>query len=143
MEQLVEQMKTVLATTFSLYLKSHNYHWNVTGPDFGQYHDFFGQFYEDVHASIDPIAEHIRGLDEFAPGSYTRFSQLTKITDETTIPQPAVMFSRLASDNDIVIAEMYKAADMADEARQRGLVNFLEDRIDFHEKMRWQLKSFS
>jgi starvation-inducible DNA-binding protein len=67
-EMLVERLKVVLATTFSLYLKAHNYHWNVTGPNFAQYHDFFGEFYTEIHSSIDTTAEEIRILGSFATG---------------------------------------------------------------------------
>ena len=143
MEELVEQMKSVLASVFSLYLKTHNYHWNVTGPDFAQYHKFFGDFYEELHDSVDLYAEHIRAIGEYAPGSLKRFSELTRISDETNIPSPHFMFVKLASDNDILIAELYDTRNMADSMSQYGLVNFLEDRIDYHEKMRWMLSSVS
>ena len=139
MEELVEQMKSVLASVFSLYLKAHNYHWNVTGPDFAQYHKFFGDFYEDLHDSVDLYAEHIRSLGEYAPGSLKRFSDLTRISDETNIPSPHFMFIKLASVNDILISELYDIRNLADSMGQYGLVNFLEDRIVYHEKMRWML----
>lgn len=142
MEQLVEQMKVVQATAFSLYLKAHNYHWNVTGPNFAQYHEFFGDFYNDVWASVDTHAEKIRVLEAFAPGSYTRFGQLSKIQDETTIPDAPVMFKRLAEDNYILIQELFKARNMAEENKEFGLVNHLEDRLDVHDKWQWMLKSF-
>ena len=67
--QLIDKLKELLASTFSLYLKAHNYHWNVTGPNFAQYHEFFGDFYEEVHGSVDTTAEEIRKLGGFAPGA--------------------------------------------------------------------------
>jgi starvation-inducible DNA-binding protein len=109
-ETLAEQLKVVLATTFSFYLKAQYYHWNVTGPNFAQNHDFFGKVYEEVHDSIDYIAEEIRKLGSFTPGSLGRFSALSKVEDETTIPETAIMFARLARDNDIVIRELYIAS---------------------------------
>lgn len=140
--QLVERMKVLLASSFSLYLKSHNYHWNVTGPNFGQYHDFFGELYAELHASIDTTAEEIRKLGAFAPGALTRYSEMSVIEDETMIPEPAIMFSRLANDNDAVIRILYEARQLADEAGAYGTVNYLEDRISTHEKHAWMLKSF-
>ena len=79
MEELVGQMKGLLASTFALYLKAHYFHWNVEGPDFAQYHEFFGNFYESVYGNVDKIAEEIRALDAYAPGSLGRFQELTGI----------------------------------------------------------------
>ena len=140
-ENLVEKMKVVLASAFSLYLKSHNYHWNVTGPNFKQYHDFFGEYYEDVHASVDEYAERIRTLKAFAPGSLKRFSELSVISDEMSIPSPKFMFVRLAQDNEKFVMELKEAHTMAEELEQQGIASLLEDRIDFHEKMQWMLGS--
>lgn len=143
MEQLTEQLKVLLASVFSLSLKAQNYHWNVTGPNFAEYHDFFGKFYEEVGGSVDGIAELIRTLGSYTPGSLSRFSELTEIEDELTIPDPAIMFVRLTRDNTIIITLLYRARAYADELGQYGVVNFLEDRITIHEKHAWMLKSFS
>ena len=142
MEQLIEQMKVVLASTFSLYLKTHGYHWNVTGPNFAEYHSFFGDFYTGVHGSIDPIAEHIRALGAFAPASLMRFTELTSVQDEVSIPQASVMCARLAADNAKVLEEYRKAHALASGLSQYGLINFIEGQMDWHEKMAWQLKAF-
>lgn len=141
MEQLIKEMKVSLATVFSFYLKAHNFHWNVTGPDFMEYHDFFGTIYETVFASVDTYAEHIRALDTFAPGSYARFSELSLIKDETNVPSTAMMVNKLQKDNDLLLAQIYKAADLAESMKERGLLNFLEGQIDYHEKLNWMLKS--
>lgn len=140
--ELIEKMKVLLASTFSLYLKAHNYHWNVTGPNFAQYHEFFGDFYEEVHDSVDTTAEEIRKLGGFAPGALSRYSELSVVVDETMIPEPAIMFARLSNDNDSVIRVLYEARQLADEAGAYGTVNYLEDRISTHEKHAWMLKSF-
>lgn len=139
---LEETMKRLLASTFSLYLKAHNYHWNVTGPNFAQYHEFFGELYEEVHGSVDTTAEEIRKLGAFAPGSLSRFSEMTVVEDELVIPEPAMMFRRLSRDNKAVIGLLYQACELADAANKRGLVNYLEDRISTHEKHQWMLDSF-
>jgi starvation-inducible DNA-binding protein len=140
---LVERLKTVLASAFSLYLKAHNYHWNVTGPNFGEYHNFFSDYYTAVHASVDLYAEHIRILDAYAPGSLKRFSELTMISDEVSIPSPKFMFIRIASDNMLFIDELKSVCNMADEMGERGLVATLETQIQYHEKMQWMLKAYA
>lgn len=142
MEQLAESLKVLLGTVYGLSIKAQNYHWNVTGPNFAQYHDFFGDFYEEVGGSIDSIAELIRVVGSFAPGSLSRFSELSRIEDELMIPEPSLMFARLARDNDIVIALLYEVRTVAEQLGQNGAVNFIEDRITAHEKHRWMLKSF-
>lgn len=139
---LADQMKKLLANTFALYLKAHNYHWNITGPDFAQYHEFFGDLYEEIHASVDTTAEEIRKLGSFTPGSLSRFLELSDIKDDGNIPPPTVMFLTLASDNDKVISNLYSARALADEIGAFGTVNYLEDRISTHEKHAWMLKSF-
>lgn len=141
-DQLISQMKVALATSFSLYLKAHNYHWNVTGPNFAQYHDFFGDIYADVWGSIDTTAEEIRKLGSFVPGSLARYLEISKIEDEMNIPEAAVMIQRLAADNDKLINILYLARTTADNINAAGTLNYLEGRIDIHEKHGWMLKSF-
>ena len=142
MEQLAEALKVLLGTVYGLSIKAQNYHWNVTGPNFAQYHEYFGDFYEEVGGSIDHIAEMIRVVGSLATGSLSRFQELNRIDDELMIPEPPLMFARLARDNDTVIATLYETRSIADQLGQFGVVNFLEDRITAHEKHRWMLKSF-
>ena len=141
-EMLIEQMKILLASTFALYLKSHNYHWNVTGTNFAQYHEFFGDLYEEIHDSVDTTAEEIRKLGAFSPGSLGRYKELSIVEDETMIPDNGIMFSRLRNDNAKVISLMHKCRQIADEVGAYGTVNYLEDRISTHEKHAWMLSSF-
>lgn len=143
MDQLAEALKVLLGTVYSLSVKAQNYHWNVTGPNFVQYHEYFGDFYDEVGGSIDSIAELIRVVGSFAPGSLTRFKELSRVEDELMIPEPALMFARLARDNDVVIATLYKVRSIAEQLGQNGVVNFIEDRITIHEKHRWMLRSFN
>jgi starvation-inducible DNA-binding protein len=140
---LVERLKVVLATTFSLYLKTHNYHWNVTGQNFSEYHRFFSEFYINLHNSVDIYAEHIRALDSYAPGSLKRFSELSLISDEIAVPSPKFMLIRLASDNMLLTQELNEVVNIADELGERGLTSTLETQIQFHEKMQWMLKSYT
>jgi len=141
-EQLISQMKVILASSFSFYLKAHNYHWNVTGPNFAQYHTFFGDLYTEVWESLDTTAEEIRKLGSFAPGSLSRYSEITRIEDELNIPDASVMFGRLAADNDKLLELLYRARATADEVDAAGTLDYLEARIGIHEKYAWMLKSF-
>lgn len=142
-EVLVERLKVVLATAFSLYLKAHNYHWNVTGPNFGEYHNFFSDYYTTVHASTDLYAEHIRMLGAYSPGSLKRFSDLTLISDEIAVPSAKFMFVRLAADNLLFLNELRSLANTADEMDERGLVATLETQIQYHEKMQWMMTAYA
>ena len=143
METLIEMMKKVLADTFALYLKAHNYHWNVEGSNFPQYHEFFGNLYEELHDAVDPIAEHIRALDAYAPGSFTRFMELTEIEDELSVPAGVEMARRLMTDNERVMATLDVAQKLADTVGKSGLANFLQERIDIHSKHQWMLRSIT
>ena len=143
MEELVEALKKVQATSFSFYLKAHNYHWNVEGHSFSEYHTFLGTLYTEVFDAVDLIAEHIRVLDAYVPGSFTRFQQLTSIEDELSVPSSRMMMAKLFADNQRVLADLAVAHRIADTVGKRGIVNFLEDRIDVHEKHAWMLRSFT
>ena len=143
METLQEIMKKVLADTFALYLKAHNYHWNVEGSNFPQYHEFFGNLYEELHGAVDPIAEEIRSLDTYAPGSFTRFMELTEIEDEISVPAGVEMARRLMTDNERVLATLNVAFKLADQFDKQGLADFLAGRIDIHNKHAWMLRSIT
>ena len=143
METLQEMMKKVLADTFALYLKAHNYHWNVEGSNFPQYHEFFGNLYEELHGAVDPIAEQIRALDTYAPGSFARFSELTDIEDELAVPAGVEMARRLMTDNDRVLATLNIAFKLADTMDKQGLADFIAGRIDVHNKHAWMLRSIT
>jgi len=143
METLQEIMKKVLADTFALYLKAHQYHWNVEGQNFPQYHEFFGNLYEELFGAVDPIAEEIRALDAYAPGSFTRFMELTEIEDETTVPAGVEMARRLMTDNERVIATLNVAFKLADTMDKQGLADFIAGRIDIHNKHGWMLRSIT
>lgn len=141
MSELVEQMKVVLSSTFAFYLKTHNFHWNIEGPDFVQYHTYFGDLYGELWGAVDTIAEHIRILGAYAPGSLSRFSQLSVVDDQINIPSSIKMIKELELDNNKVKMELIKAYNLAEKANELGLANFLQDRIDIHAKHAWFLKS--
>jgi starvation-inducible DNA-binding protein len=141
MEQLTENMKVVLASVFSLYLKTHYFHWNVEGPNFPQYHSFLNDLYEEIYGSIDTIAEEIRTLGAYAPGSFVRYKDMTIIEDEVNIPQALGMITKLHEDNLKIIKLLKETQKMAEEENAVGLANFLQDRIDRHYKHDWMLRS--
>lgn len=143
MDKLIELMKRAFADTFAMYLKAHNYHWNVEGPDFFQYHGLFEAIYGEVYGAIDQFAEEIRALDSYTPGSLRRIAELTNLEDDMTIPNAQEMTRKLAEANANVLLTLKLARDAADGLGQSGLVNFLEDRLDNHKKHAWFLRAQS
>ena len=141
MDELIEQMKVALASTFAFYLKAHNFHWNVEGPNFPQYHSFFETIYSDAWGAVDGIAEHLRTLQAYAPGSFARYSELSIVKDEVNVPMAASMMSKLLDDNDKLIEHLTKTQASAEKAKKMGLANYLQDRIDIHEKHGWMIRS--
>jgi len=143
METLTELMKKVLADTFCLYLKVHKYHWNVEGPYFPQLHKFFGDLYEELHDAVDPIAEQIRVLGIYSPGSLKRFSEITEIQDELIIPEALQMVRNIQKDNDTILKTLNLTLKFATKNDKQGLSDFLTSRIDTHEKYGWMLRSIT
>jgi starvation-inducible DNA-binding protein len=142
MEQLIQQLKVILGTNFALYLKSHNYHWNIEGANFPQYHDFLNNFYNQVFAQTDPIAENIRYLDAYVPGSMERFLELSDIKEAVdAIPSPAMMMTELKEDNDRFIFHLRAGIVAADQAGEPAVSNFLQDILSAHQKKAWMLRS--
>jgi starvation-inducible DNA-binding protein len=143
MEQLIQQLKVILGTNFALYLKSHNYHWNVEGPDFDQYHKFLGALYEQIFGNTDLIAEKIRMLGAYVPGSMERFLELSDIEEATTVPDAMTMLRTLSSDNDRFIFHVRAGIAAADQANEPAISNFLQEILDQHQKHAWMLKSLT
>ena len=141
MEELVSQMKVVLASTFALYLKSQYFHWNVEGRDFYQYHKLFQKAYETIYDFVDSDAEHIRALNSYSPGSLTRFKELSIIEDQLNIPAAREMISILLSDNEKLINSLELTYRLAEQNNSCGLSNYLQDRIDQHQKLSWMLRA--
>jgi starvation-inducible DNA-binding protein len=137
-----DALKVALADTFAFYLKAHNFHWNVTGPHFSEYHSFLGGLWEEVFGAVDLIAESIRTLDSFAPGSMKRYLELTNIEEATNIPDGLVMISKLAADNERVLASLTAAYELCEKHKHFGISNMLQDRITAHQKWGWMLRSF-
>ena len=141
MEILIDIIKKCLADNFSLYVKVLGFHWNITGKRFIQLHDFFKLIYTDLQTANDFIAEHIRALDSFAPGSMSRFLELSEIKCETKILKSDEMLNQLIEDNKTIINTMKVALKLAQKYEKEGLVNYLGGRIEIHEKYQWMFKS--
>lgn len=138
---LTDLLKKSLADTFAFYLKTQFYHWNVEGNDFYQYHELFGDIYEEVQGSVDMLAEQIRTLDEYAPGSLSRFKELTSITEDTIIPDSTTMAKNLLVENSKVIISLTAAYKQAEQDGKLGVSNFLQDRLTAHRKHEWFLRA--
>jgi starvation-inducible DNA-binding protein len=141
MNELIEKSNKLLATSFAFYLKAQFFHWNVRGQDFFQYHDFFGELYTDVYGAVDQTAEQIRALEAIAYGSLTQYLSLSEVECQTTVPTLQEMVSILYRDNETIISVLKEVHEAAERYNERGLVNFLEGRIDTHKKHGWMLRS--
>jgi starvation-inducible DNA-binding protein len=142
MSTMGDKLKVVLADSFTFYLKAHYFHWNVEGSDFSEYHKFLGKIYKEVFGAVDVIAEHIRTLDEYAPGSYKRFQELATIDTIETVPDARAMVKALSNDNDKVIDSIAAAiTEAGKDPKHKGIENFMQDRLDIHNKHGWMLRA--
>ena len=140
---LAQNLKILLATAYSFIIKSQNFHWNVEGSNFSEYHVFFGDLYTEVYENtIDRTAEFVRVLDEYAPGSLTRFQELSLIDDQTKIPRARLMFEELLEDNQTLINHLNTTFASAAEEKHEGIANFIAERLDAHGKHGWMIRSY-
>lgn len=138
---ITEGLDRVLADSYTLYLKTHNFHWNVTGPHFGSLHTLFETQYNELALAVDAIAERIRALGFTAPGSYKQFSQLTAIDEETGVPAATEMVRQLAADNETVVRTARAAFPAAERVGDQATMDLLTQRMAAHEKAAWMLRS--
>jgi starvation-inducible DNA-binding protein len=138
-EQLIQLLKGLLSDTIALKYKAHGYHWNVEGEDFPQYHSKFEDIYEDYDSAIDPLAEWIRMLGDYAPFKLSRFASLSSIPESQVTSEAEDMAKDLKMSNDMMIVKFAVAAEIATNAKQFGLANFFGDRQTMHQKWSWQL----
>ena len=140
---LADSLKTLLATEYAFSIKAQLFHWNVEGTDFAQLHEFFGNLYEEVYGnSIDKTAEYIRTLDEYAPGSFERYNELSQIQGQTKIPRARLMIEELLADNTTLINLLNDCFAVAEQENNQGIANFIAERLDAQAKHGWMLKSF-
>jgi len=140
-DTLVEALKGLVADLVAFKLKAHGYHWNVEGDDFREYHALFGDIYADAEGSIDSLAENIRKLDAYAPFKLSRLTEMSKIPESDVTSNPMSLSADLLISNEMIIASLMDAFDVANSSRQQGIANFLAERIDSHQKWSWQLRS--
>lgn len=142
MDELKTAIKVLLANATVMYYKAHQFHWNVEGIEFTQYHAFFEDIYTDVYNSVDPIAELLRKLDDYAPVSIDALYKFKTLEEETD--QKVLLVDILASllaANEEVLASLNKVFSLATQENQQGICNFIADRIDTHQKHGWWLRA--
>ncbi|MCS4308991.1 starvation-inducible DNA-binding protein [Rheinheimera pacifica] len=134
-------LSVLLADTYTLYLKTHNYHWNVTGPMFQTLHTLFETQYNELALAVDDIAERIRALGEFAPGSYKEYAKLTSIKEADGIPTAEEMIKDLVKGQEAIAKTARSIVPVADEASDEVTLDLLTQRMTVHEKTAWMLRS--
>jgi starvation-inducible DNA-binding protein len=139
---LKDLLKILLASDFAYYLKAHFFHWNIEGSDFYQYHKFFQDIYEDAYNAVDPTAEYIRSLQDYAPGSLTRYHELTRIQDQTKVPRAQLMIAELLADSEIMVNLLNECFAAATAENKQDIANFIAERLSATNKFAWQLRSF-
>jgi len=140
-KMIAEGLARLLADTYTLYLKTHNFHWNVKGPMFSTLHTLFEQEYTELASAVDEIAERIRALGAAAPGSYQQFAKLSSIEEETGVPRAENMIRQLVGGQEAVIATARGVFPVAEEAGDEASVDLLTQRMRTHEKNAWMLRS--
>ena len=142
MEELIASLKIALGNTYVMYFKTHSFHWNVEGIMFPQYHEFFQGIYEDVYGAVDPLAENLRKLEEYAPISLDEIVKHSTISEENTrIVLIRDMLTSLEIANQETISSLNKVFDLATKLKKQGLANFVADRLDQHEKHGWMFRA--
>lgn len=139
--ELQQAARIAFASEFSFFLKATEFHWNVEGVHFQQFHELFGKIYEEVYGIIDAFAEKLRAMDCYAPGSLSKLTILTRVDDQTEVIPDAVMVQTLLEDSDKMVILLKMVYDRAEEAGEHGFSNFLAERIDAHRKHSWMLRS--
>ena len=140
-EMLADAVKKVLADNIVFYFKAHSFHWNVTGSNFPQYHEFFGNVYEQVYGNVDRIAEEIRALGVMAPKNLASLIAASNLTENTEDLDATAMFNALSADNQKILAGLLACQKMAEAVNQVGLANYLQDLFDAHKKLAWMLSA--
>jgi starvation-inducible DNA-binding protein len=140
--KIVESLSTVLADAYMLYLKTHNFHWNVTGPMFSTLHVMFEEQYTEQWNALDDIAERIRSLGHFAPATYKRYAELSSISEEPDVLSAKEMIRQLVDGNETLIRTLRAGVKVADELDDYPTADMLTTRMEVHEKNAWMLRSF-
>ncbi len=136
-----KSLSRLLSDSYLLYLKTQNYHWNVTGPQFQTLHILFENQYKDLAEAVDVIAERIRALGEFAPGSFTAFSKFTSIKEETAVPTAEEMIQNLVQGHEAIVSSARETIALTDTCEDDVTADLMVERMNVHEKAAWMLRS--
>jgi starvation-inducible DNA-binding protein len=140
-EEIAKGLSRFLADTYSLYLKSHSFHWNVTGPMFNTLHAMFMEQYTELWTAVDEVAERIRALDEYAPGTYSDFAKLTSIKEANGVPNAKEMIAQLLEGHETAARTARSVMPAAEKGGDEGTLDLLTGRLKIHEKTAWMLRS--
>lgn len=140
-QKIADALSRVLADTYTLYLKTHNFHWNVTGPQFNTLHTMFETQYTELATAVDLIAERIRALGHPAPGSYKAYSKLSSIAEAEGVPSATEMLKQLVEGHEAVAKTARKVFPMAEKADDQPTADLMTERLQVHEKTAWMLRS--
>ncbi len=141
--QITQGLKKVLADSYTLYLQTHNFHWNVTGPQFRDLHLMFEEHYTELAVAVDDIAERIRALGEFAPGTYREFVEYSSIKEVEGVPAAKDMVDILTQSHEQVIRTCRETLAIAQQADDESTAALVSDRMRIHEKTAWMLRSLN
>ena len=139
--KIADELSILLADTYGLYIKTHNFHWNVTGPMFNSLHVMFETQYTELQLAVDEIAERIRALNVFAPSGFSVYLKLSSIKEETGVPKADAMIQQLIDAHHVCIDTAKKAFKQAETGNDQPSMDLLTRRIELHEKTTWMLKS--
>lgn len=140
-QRVVETLSILLASSYTLYLKTQNYHWNVTGPMFTTLHTLFETQYTELALAVDQIAERIRSVGAFAPGSFAGFTKLTTVNEDTGHPEAKAMIRNLAADQEKIAVAARAVIKAAEAASDQATIDLATRREDAHQKNAWMLRS--
>lgn len=138
---IAEGLSRLLADTYSLYLKTHYFHWNVTGPMFNTLHLMFEAQYNELALAVDMVAERIRSLDIYAPGTYSQFAKLTSISEANGVPKANEMIAELVAGHEAVCRTARSVFPASEAASDEATADLLTQRLQLHEKTAWMLRS--
>jgi len=143
-KEICDDLANILADTYTLYLKTHYYHWNITGGLFQPLHEVFEQQYMDLWQAVDTLAERMRILGAVAPGTYTAFHKLTKIEEdeEGHVPKATDMLRNLVAGHETAAKRIRKAMPTVEKDHDQGTLDLYVERLRFHEKTAWMMRSF-
>ena len=142
-EEIAGSLKALLADSYTLYLQTHNFHWNVVGPRFRELHLMFEEHYTELATAVDDIAERIRTLDVAAPGTYKEFARLSSIEEVDGVPDAEVMVDLLTKGHEQVVRTSRDVLKLAQEADDESTASLVSDRMRIHEKTAWMLRALN